>query len=173
MAFLNCEDVPMTQASKGIFGHLSTAGRAPRPGTMPFKLWTRITAFNTVVYRATRGRIGGSMDGAPVVLVHHVGRKSGEERVAPLLYLPDGDDVVIVASYGGAPKNPAWYHNLTANPDTQIELKGRKISVRAETVNEAERAELWPRIVAMYPAFAEYAARTERVIPVVRLRPVS
>jgi hypothetical protein len=100
--------------SKGIYGKLSTASKPPAPGSLGFKAWGVLTGLNTWVYRLSGGRIGGSMDRAPVLLLHHVGRKSGEERVAPLIYLPDGDDMV--ASYGGAPKNPAWFHNVRAKP---------------------------------------------------------
>lgn len=110
------------------------------------------------------------MDGAPVVLVHHVGAKSGKERVVPLLYLADGDDMIIVASYGGAPQHPAWFHNLKANPQTKVELRGASIPVRAEVVAEPDRTELWPRLVEMYPAYSDYQAKTDRTIPLVRLR---
>src|SRR5437763_16380670 len=104
--------------SRGLYGRLSSLSKPPAPGTPGFKAFQALTALNTVLYRATGGRVGGSFDRAPSLLLHHTGAKSGIERVAPLLYLADGEDLVIVASYGGAPKNPAWLHNLKAHPDT-------------------------------------------------------
>ena len=104
------------------------------------------------------------------LLLHHVGRKSGEERVAPLLYLPDGEDMVIVASYGGAPKNPAWYHNLRAKPETVVEVGRERRPVTAHVATEQERERLWPAVLDLYPAYADYQARTERTIPLIVLK---
>jgi deazaflavin-dependent oxidoreductase (nitroreductase family) len=156
--------------TSGIFGRLSSASTPPAPGTAGFTAWKALTTVNTFIYRASGGRVGGSFDRAPVLLLHHVGAKSGQERVAPLLYLPDGDDVVIVASYGGAPKNPAWFHNLKAHPDTVVELGREKRPVRAEVATGAERERLWAAVVELYPAYATYQSRTERQIPLVVLR---
>ena len=111
----------------------------------------------------------GSFDGNPVLLLHHVGRRSGEERVTPLLYMPDGDDLVIVASMGGTPKHPAWFFNLREGPDTEVEVGRERRQVRARIATPGERERLWPRLVDAYPAFASYQARTEREIPVVIL----
>jgi deazaflavin-dependent oxidoreductase (nitroreductase family) len=111
----------------------------------------------------------GSFDGNPVLLLHHVGRRSGEERVTPLLYMPDGDDLVIVASMGGTPKHPAWFLNLRERPDTEAEVGRERRPVRARVAGPEERERLWPRLVDGYPAFATYQARTEREIPVVVL----
>ena len=113
----------------------------------------------------------GSFDGNPVLLLHHVGRRSGEARVAPLIYLRDGDDLVVVGSMGGTPKDPAWVHNLRAAPDTEVELRGERRAVRARVADAEERERLWPRLVEHYPGFATYQARTEREIPVVILAP--
>jgi deazaflavin-dependent oxidoreductase (nitroreductase family) len=113
----------------------------------------------------------GSFDGNPVLLLHHVGRRSGEQRVTPLLYLADGEDLVIVASMGGTPKHPAWFHNLTAGPATEVEVGSERRTVTARVAGAEERARLWPRLVEHYPAFARYQARTEREIPVVILSP--
>jgi F420H(2)-dependent quinone reductase len=156
-------------STKGIYGRLTSAARPPRPGSPAFKAWTALTKANTLAYRLTGGRIGGSMDGAPVLLLHHVGRKSGTERVAPLLYLPDGDDLVVVASYGGAPKSPAWFHNLRARPETVVEVGREKRAVTARQATADERARLWPALVDLYPAYGDYQARTEREIPLVVL----
>jgi F420H(2)-dependent quinone reductase len=155
--------------TKGMYGRLTSAARPPRPGSPAFKAWTLLTKVNTMAYRLTGGRVGGSMDGAPVLLLHHVGRKSGQERVAPLLYLPDGDDLVIVASYGGAPKSPAWFHNLRAHPETLVEVGREQRAVTAREATAAERERLWPALVELYPAYGDYQARTEREIPLVVL----
>jgi F420H(2)-dependent quinone reductase len=156
--------------TKGFHGRLTSLAKPPRPGSLPFRAWTRITDLNTWAYRASGGRIGGSFDRAPVLLLHHVGRKSGEERVAPLLYLPDGDDLVIVASYGGAPKNPAWFHNLKAAPETVVEVGRERRPVVAHIAGDEERARLWPALLDLYPAYGDYQQRTERQIPLVVLK---
>jgi deazaflavin-dependent oxidoreductase (nitroreductase family) len=153
------------------FSALTSLARPPRPGTPGFAVWKRVTGLNNVLYRASGGRLFGSFDGNPVLLLHHVGRRSGEERVTPLLYLPDGDDVVIVASMGGTPKHPAWFHNLTDRPETEIELGRERRAVRARVAGPEERARLWPRLVERYPGFDAYQHRTRREIPVVILAP--
>jgi deazaflavin-dependent oxidoreductase (nitroreductase family) len=156
---------------RGLYGRLSSLSTPPKPGTPGFKVVQAMATLNRLAYRATGGRVGGSIDSAPVLLLHHVGAKSGQARVAPLLYLADGDDLVIVASYGGAPKHPAWFHNLKANPDTTAEVGRDRRTVRAHVATPDERARLWPRLVELYPAYATYQGRTEREIPVVILRP--
>jgi deazaflavin-dependent oxidoreductase (nitroreductase family) len=135
-----------------------------------FQLMTRA---HVLAFQATRGMVGGHLPGGgPMLLLHHVGRRSGKERTTPLLYLPDGERNVIIASRGGSRKHPAWYLNLEAEPDVSIDLprKGRK-EVRARTASAEERAELWPRITSMYSGYAEYQERTSRQIPVVILDP--
>ena len=131
------------------------------------------------VFRLTNGRIGstwrvgaGFRKPVPVLLLEHLGRKSGKVFTAPLLYLENGADLVIVASQGGLPKNPQWYANLVAHPETVVHLpkeKGRR--VRARVATDEERAELWPRLVELYADFAKYAAWADRKIPVVVLEP--
>ncbi len=143
---------------------------APKNETF-WKFANGFGSLHRAVFKATGGRIGSRMVGADVLMLHHVGRKSGEERVSPLLYLADGDDLVIVASKGGYTKHPAWYHNLTAAPDTEVELKGERRRVHAETADAADRAVLWPKLVALYADYDAYQASTDRQIPVVRLRP--
>ncbi len=139
------------------------------------KFWTAFNAvakLNAVVFRATKGRVGGRMMGAPVGLVHTTGAKSGTKRVQPLIYLEDGDRYVIVASKGGTDRHPAWFHNLKAHPETEIELRGKTVPVRARVVDDAERTELWPKLVAIYKPYAEYQKHAgDRVIPVVSLDP--
>ena len=153
------------------FGALTSLRPPPQPGSLGFAVWKRLNALNTLVYRASDGRLLGSFDGNPALLLHHVGRRSGEARVAPLIYLRDGEDLVVVGSMGGTPKDPAWVHNLRAAPDTEAEVGRERRAVRARVADPEERARLWPLLVAAYPAFANYQARTEREIPVVILSP--
>jgi F420H(2)-dependent quinone reductase len=153
------------------FSALTGLAKPPRPGTPGFALWNRFTGLNNAVFRLTGGRLLGSYDGNPVLLLHHVGRRSGEERVTPLLYLADGEDLLIVGSMGGTPKHPAWVHNLKDRPDTEVELRGERRAVRARVAGPEERERLWPLLVERYPAFATYQSRTEREIPVVVLSP--
>ncbi|MGH2837225.1 MAG: nitroreductase family deazaflavin-dependent oxidoreductase [Thermoleophilaceae bacterium] len=125
---------------------------------------------HTAIFRVTGGRIGGTMVGGPVLLLHHVGAKSGKKRISPLLYLPDGDRVAIVASKGGYTKHPGWFHNLMANPDTYVELpREGKVAVRARKAGPEEREQLWPRVVDLYKGYAAYQRSTDREIPIVVL----
>jgi deazaflavin-dependent oxidoreductase (nitroreductase family) len=153
------------------FSALTSLAHPPRPASPGFAVWKRLTGLNNAVFRLSGGRLMGTFDGNPVLLLHHVGRKSGEERVTPLLYLEDGEDLVIVGSMGGTPKHPAWFHNVRAAPDTEVELRGGRRSVRARVANAEERRRLWPRLVEHYPGFETYQGRTEREIPVVILSP--
>src|SRR5512143_3382299 len=131
-----------------------------------------MSRLNTWAYRASRGRIGGKfLRGAPVLLLTTVGRKSGRPQTAPLLYLRDGERVVVVASKGGMDHHPLWYRNLVAQPDVEVQIGGQVQPMRARTADEAEKRELWPRLVAMYRDFADYQARTTRDIRVVILAP--
>lgn len=131
------------------------------------------------VFLATDGRIGqkwrigaGFRKPVPTLLLEHIGRKSGQKFTTPLLYLQDGPDLVVVASRGGLPKNPQWYANLRATPETRVHLPGeRGRPVVARIADKRERAELWPRLVDLYADFAKYAAWTDREIPVVVLEP--
>jgi len=131
------------------------------------------------VFRLTNGRVGSSWRiGAgfrkpvPTLLLDHVGRKSGRQFTTPLLFLEDGPDLIVVASQGGLPRNPQWYPNLVAHPDTTVHLPRRGVRrVRARTAGPAERAVLWPLLVELYADFAKYARWTDREIPVVVLEP--
>jgi deazaflavin-dependent oxidoreductase (nitroreductase family) len=122
-------------------------------------------------FRRNGGIVGGMFEGMPMILVHHVGARSGEERVAPLVYLPDGERYVVFASKGGAPENPAWYHNLMAHPETRVEVGDQTIEVTASEATGEERERLYSTQVAAQPQFGEYQANTERRIPVIVLTP--
>jgi deazaflavin-dependent oxidoreductase (nitroreductase family) len=123
---------------------------------------------NTLAYKVSGGRVGGTfLQGAPVALLTTIGRKSGEPRVSPLLFLRDGDRVVLVASQGGRTNNPMWYLNLRANPKVTVQIKKEVLQLTARDATEAERAQYWPELVAMYSSFEDYQSWTERVIPIV------
>jgi len=130
------------------------------------------SALNVWVYRRSAGKwLGRFPSGAPVCLVTTKGRKSGQRRTVPLLYLKDGEDLVIVASQGGAPEHPGWYRNLEAQPNAEVEIGRERFPVVARRVSEDEKARLWPRLVAIYPPYEKYQQRTARQIPVMRLSP--
>lgn len=129
---------------------------------------------NVWAYRLSGGRLGGRFrGGAPVLLLTTVGRRSGARRTAPLLYLPDGDNLVVVASKGGMSHHPLWYKNLEANPRVEVEVGNQRRPMLARRATPAERTALWPKLVAMYRDYAAYQARTKRQIPVVILSPAS
>ncbi len=121
-------------------------------------------------FRANSGRVGGFFEGAPMILIHHVGAKSGIERVTPLVHFPEeGGNTVIVASNGGAPTHPAWYHNIKANPKFEVEVGTETYTVVADEFTGPERDEFWKRVVTERPGFADYERNTDRLIPLVRL----
>src|SRR4029450_9739819 len=122
-------------------------------------------------YEATGGKVGHDWNGSSVLVLHTVGRKSGETRKFPLIYGRDGEDYVIVASKGGAPQHPGWYLNLGAHPDVAIRVRDRVIPVRARTGTAADRARVWPIMTKEWPPYDEYQAKTKREIPVVLLHP--
>jgi len=125
-------------------------------------------------FRANEGRVGGYFEGAPMILLHHIGAKSGTVRVTPLVYFPQDDgSMLVVASKGGAPTNPDWYHNVRAHPRFEVEVGTRTFPVEAEELDRSERDRKWPEIVAARPGFADYETKTTRVIPILRLREVS
>lgn len=118
-------------------------------------------------FRANEGRVGGPFEGAPMILIHHVGAKSGTDRVTPLVYFPETDGrMAIVASKAGAPTNPDWYHNLKANPKIDVEVGTETFPVVATELTGGDRDEIWPRLVARMPGFGEYQENTSRTIPV-------
>ena len=131
-----------------------------------------LSRVNLWLYRTTGGRVGGRRRGAPVLLLTTTGRKSGAARTTPLLYLRDGDDYAVVASYGGRPHHPAWFLNARANPDVTIQVGAEQSARRARVATDEERTRLWPRLVEVYRPYADYQAKTSRRIPVVLLAPL-
>ena len=126
---------------------------------------------NVAVYRLSGGRLMSKVGRAPVLLLTTTGRRSGQPRTAPLLYLDDGGRYVVIGSNAGNPRAAAWALNLQANPDAEVEIRGRRQRVRARVTSGAERDELWRRMNAQYGGFEDYRARTSRDIPVVVLDP--
>ena len=123
-------------------------------------------------FRANEGRVGGNFEGAPLLLLHTTGAKSGQERVHPMMYQDLGDDsVAVFASKAGAPDHPAWFHNVVANPDVTAEIGTETRSFRARTASGDERGRIWTKQKADYPGFADYETKTTREIPVVILGP--
>ena len=123
-------------------------------------------------FRENEGRVGGPFQGAPMVLLTSKGAKSGQSHTTPLVYMQDGDRIVVFASKGGAPSNPAWYYNLKTNPDATVEVGTDKYDVRAEILAGEERDRLFNKQASVMPQFAEYQQRTTRTIPVVALERV-
>jgi F420H(2)-dependent quinone reductase len=127
---------------------------------------------HAAIYRATGGRIGGSLPGVPpLLLLDHVGARSGQRRTTPLVYMPDGDRRVIVASKGGYSKDPGWLHNLRAHPDTEVQIGRETLPVHAREATAEERRRLWPKAVSFNPLWGRYQERTTRTIPLVLLEP--
>ncbi|HEY7582678.1 MAG TPA: nitroreductase family deazaflavin-dependent oxidoreductase [Acidimicrobiia bacterium] len=120
-------------------------------------------------FRANKGRVGGPFEGKPLLLLHHVGAKSGTARVSPLMYQALNGDYVVFASKGGSDTNPAWYHNLRANPASEVEVGTKTVAVTARIATTQERAEIWPKWKERYPQFAGYERKTKRQIPVLIL----
>ena len=148
---------------------------APRYLDVVDRIWPvlrRAMGGHTAIYRASGGRIGHRVPGLPpMLLLDHVGAKSGTKRTSPLAYGRDGENVVLIASKGGNPKNPAWFHNLRANPDTTVQIGTDRIPVRARVAEGEERERLWDLMVGVYGGYADYQERTPRKIPVVVLEP--
>ena len=120
-------------------------------------------------FRANEGRVGGSFEGAPLLLLHSTGARSGKERVTPMMYLAVDDGFAVFASKAGADTNPDWYHNLRAHPEARIEVGTETLDVTARVLDPEEREPVWEEQKRRYPGFAEYEAKTDRVIPVVVL----
>ncbi|WP_214327699.1 nitroreductase family deazaflavin-dependent oxidoreductase [Nonomuraea sediminis] len=120
-------------------------------------------------FRANDGKVGGYFEGSALVLLTTKGAKSGKPTTTPVMYLPDGDRYVIIASNGGADHHPAWYHNLRAHPSATAEIGTETFEAKAEFIDGEERDQLYARMVAIAPGFAEYEAKTTRHIPVLAL----
>src|SRR5437764_9893384 len=130
----------------------------------------RAFKLHTGLYRASRGLIGHRVPGGPpMLLLDHVGAKSGVKRTTPLAYVPNGDSVIVVASKGGHAKHPAWFHNLLAHPETTVQVGSERREVRARVATSEERQHLWPKAVSFYKPYASYQRKTEREIPLVIL----
>jgi F420H(2)-dependent quinone reductase len=131
-----------------------------------------LSRLNTWLYRLTNGRVGGTYKSRmPVLLLTVVGRKSGRRFTAPLTYLEDGDRLVVAASRAGMDEHPLWYHNLVANPEVEVQIGAEVRPMRARTADDAEKGGYWPKLVALNPDYAHYAARTSRNIPLVIFSP--
>jgi deazaflavin-dependent oxidoreductase (nitroreductase family) len=137
--------------------------------TLAFRQLTKV---HVAALRLSGGRLGATVRRAPVLILHHVGRRSGEERVCPLLYLPDGERMVIVASKGGSHRHPAWFLNLREMEETEVEVGGESKRVAVRIATPEERDELWPRVVEIWPDYAAYQRRTDREIPLILLEPL-
>jgi deazaflavin-dependent oxidoreductase (nitroreductase family) len=120
-------------------------------------------------FRANDGKVGGNFEGAPLLLLHTKGAKTGQDRVHPIMYLQAGDRYAVFASYAGAPSNPAWFNNLVANPDVTVEMGSETFKAHATVAERPERDRLYRQQAERYPGFAAYEAKTDRVIPVVLL----
>ena len=135
----------------------------------------RSTKIHVAVYRRSGGKVGGRLPGWPearIALIDHIGAKSGLRRTSPVVYQEDGDAVVVVASKAGQPTNPAWFHNLMANPDTTIQIGSVVRRVHARVATEQARDHLWPKFVAAYPGYEFYRRNAKgREIPIVILEP--
>jgi len=123
-------------------------------------------------FRANHGRVGGQFDGAPLLLLHTVGAKTGQQRVNPMMYQQLADGYAVFASKAGAPTNPDWYHNLLAHPRVKAEIGARTVELLARVATGDERAQIWAAQKADYPGFADYERKTSRQIPVIVLEPV-
>jgi deazaflavin-dependent oxidoreductase (nitroreductase family) len=146
-----------------------------RRGADADRLWPllrRLVVLHVLIYRATGGRIGQRRGAGPsMLLLTHTGARSGRRRTTPLVYVRDGARLVLVASKGGHPRNPSWFHNLVANPDATVQVGAKRLAVRAVVADPQERERLWPAALAAYPGYADYQARTARTIPLVILEP--
>jgi F420H(2)-dependent quinone reductase len=138
---------------------------------MPDSWLKAIGKLNVPVYRLSRGRVLGSIGTAPVLLLTSTGRRSGQQRTAPVVFLADGDRQVVIGSNAGNARTPAWSYNLQANPDAEVEIRATHRLVRARVAEGDERAELWRKVNAMYEGFDSYDAKTSREIAVFVLEP--
>jgi deazaflavin-dependent oxidoreductase (nitroreductase family) len=122
-------------------------------------------------FRKNHGKVGGTFEGAPLLLLRHVGARSGKVRVNPVMYLKDDNRYIVFASKGGSDSHPDWFHNLKANPNFQIEVGDEILDVRAEEIKGAERDKIYAKQSKLYSNFADYQKKTKRVIPVIALYP--
>jgi deazaflavin-dependent oxidoreductase (nitroreductase family) len=130
-----------------------------------------LSAVHRGAYQATRGRLGSRIAGMPVLLLATTGRRTGRRRTVPLTYIENEGDLVLVASYGGSPTHPAWFLNLDANPDVEVQIGPDRREMQARRATPEERDRLWPRVVATYDGYGRYQAKTSREIPLALLSP--
>ena len=131
-----------------------------------FNDWNALTIAE---FRKNHGKVGGNFEGAPLLLLHTTGKRSGKMRINPVMYLKDGERYLVFASKGGADTNPDWSYNLKASPDMKIEVGDETIDVRAEEITALNVDALYGRQAAIYTGFADYQRKTKRIIPVVAL----
>jgi F420H(2)-dependent quinone reductase len=158
---------------KGPWGWLTATFPAPKPGGIGWKAENAVTALHVWIFERSGGRVLGGFDGAPLCILHHRGAKTGAARKTPMIFLRDGQRMVIVASIAGNPRNPGWYFNLKAHPDIEIEAGGRRRPMTARLASPAEAAALWPRLLELWPAWSDYGERTDRQFPVFICEPRS
>lgn len=154
-----------------------SATRDQRPGqrtreSIQKTMQRSVMGLHSLLYRLSGGTIGGRLFNSPVLLLTTIGRKTGKLRVTPLLYLPDGSTMVIVASNGGALKDPVWWLNLQKQPLALVQVGRQRLDVCAEQATREQHVRLWPLLIQMYPPFADYQRRTDRPIPVIILTPI-
>lgn len=147
-----------------------TLDRLPKP--VQARIWQGIQVTHLALFRGSGGRLGSGYGDVRVLFLHHRGAKTGRERVSPLLYVRDGENLAIIASKGGYAEHPAWFHNLRAHPDVEVELRGGRRSVRARVAAGAERERIWAAAARVWPDYDRYQVRADsRQIPVVVLEP--
>ena len=157
-----------------LYGRLTTAA-SQAANKRGLYLGPRSTKLHVALYRRSGGRLGAHLPGwpdVPILLLDHTGARSGARRTSPLMYKRTGDSVVVAASKAGQPTNPAWYHNLLANPETTIQVGPDVREVRARVAGGPERERLWPRLVELFPGYEFFRENAgEREIPIVVLDP--
>ncbi len=146
----------------------NNAARVERASLNGQRIFAQI---HVAVYRMSRGRLGGWFRKSPVLLLTTIGRKSRNKRTTPVLYLEDGENLVLVASNAGKNRDPFWWMNLKDDPSAVVQVRGRTMEVRAAQATPEEKSRYWPSLVKMYPAYDDYQKKTVREIPVVILRP--
>ncbi|MET0987978.1 MAG: nitroreductase family deazaflavin-dependent oxidoreductase [Steroidobacteraceae bacterium] len=125
-----------------------------------------LSTLNVFMYRVSGGRLMNNVDGTPVCLITMTRRKSGKRKTIALMYVPHGEEVLLVASLGGSDRNPAWYYNLKADPNVDVQVGNRKRQLSAHEVSPSGRDTYWPRVVAAFPSYADYQKKTTRVLPI-------
>ncbi|MFQ5948911.1 MAG: nitroreductase family deazaflavin-dependent oxidoreductase [Acidimicrobiia bacterium] len=131
-----------------------------------------LSRLHTALYRLTRGLVGRRLVDNDMLLLVTTGRFTGRRHTVPLLYLTEGEALIVIASYGGRDRHPDWWLNLERKPEAEVQVDGKRLSIRAQRATSEEKERLWPRVIDAYHAYADYQARTERDIPVVLLHPI-